>query len=59
MVDCQNLSKKALTDYQIEHSLEVTENILETLYYVFQELRQVSYLSENPDWQIGANKFID
>jgi hypothetical protein len=59
MVDCQNLSRKALTDYQIEHSLEVTENILKTLYYVFQELRQVSYFSENPDLQIFANKFID
>lgn len=59
MVDCQNLSRKALTDYLIEHSHEVTENILKTLYYVFQELRQVSYLPENPDWQILSNKFID
>ena len=31
MVDCQNLSRKALTDYLIEHPQEVTENILKTL----------------------------
>ena len=31
MVDCQNLSGKALTDYLIEHPQEVTENILKTL----------------------------
>jgi hypothetical protein len=51
--------QKSLIDYLVEHSQEVTENILKTLYYVFQELRQVSYFSENPDLQILANKFID